>query len=141
MCRPPGEVDNKKYVSVVSSDTFSSFQQNGYHEDEDINFTPQNGYLEPEEMDTQEVKGTAKGKYETETHILTPTSFPFKLRKAGPPKKDLMGRIRDFKIPSPGEIKDGYLNSAFHKSLHQPLMVKSKVEKSDVLFSEYEILL
>jgi len=112
--RPPGEVDNKKYVSVVSSDTFSSFQQNGYHEDEDIDFTPQNGYLEPEEMDTQEVKGTAKGK------------------KAGPPKKDLMGRIRDFKIPSPGEIKDGYLNSAFHKSLHQPLMVKSKVEKSDV---------
>merc|ERR1712038_18037 len=60
--RPPGEVDSKKYVSVVSSDTFSSFQQNGYHEEEDIDFTPQNGYVEPEEMDTQEAKGTAKEK-------------------------------------------------------------------------------
>merc|ERR1719233_1480148 len=116
--RPPGEVDSKKYVSVVSSDTFSSFQQNGYHEEEDIDFTPQNGYVEPEEMDTQEAKGTAKGK------------------KAGVPKKDFMGRIQDSiknaRLPSPGEIKDGYLNSAFHKSLHQPLMVKSKVEKTDV---------
>merc|ERR1712013_215493 len=116
--RPPGEVDSKKYVSVVSSYTFSSFQQNGYHEEEDIDFTPQNGYVEPEDMDTQEAKDTAKGK------------------KAGAPKKDLMGRIQDSiknaRLPSPGEIKDGYLNSAFHKSLHQPLMVKSKVEKSDV---------
>jgi len=116
--RPPGEVDSKKYVSVVSSDTFNSFQQNGYHEEEDIDFTPQNGYVEPEEMDTQEAKSTAKGK------------------KAGVPKKDLMGRIQDSiknaRLPSPGEIKDGYLNSAFHKSLHQPLMVKSKVEKTDV---------
>jgi len=116
--RPPGEVDSKKYVSVVSSDTFNSFQQNGYHEEEDIDFTPQNGYVEPEEMDTQEAKSTAKGK------------------KAGVPKKDFMGRIQDSiknaRLPSPGEIKDGYLNSAFHKSLHQPLMVKSKVEKTDV---------
>merc|ERR1719233_375530 len=116
--RPPGEVDSKKYVSVVSSDTFNSFQQNGYHEEEDIDFTPQNGYVEPEEMDTQEAKGTAKGK------------------KAGAPKKDFMGRIQDSiknaRLPPPGEIKDGYLNSAFHKSLHQPLMVKSKVEKTDV---------
>ena len=51
-------------MSVVSSDTFSSFQQNGYHEEEDIDFTPQNGYVEPEDMDTQEAKDTAKGKYE-----------------------------------------------------------------------------
>ena len=40
--------------------------------------------------------------------------------------------IKNAKLPSPGEIKDGYLNSAFHKSLHQPLMVKAKVEKTDV---------
>ena len=40
--------------------------------------------------------------------------------------------IKNAKLPSPGEIKDGYLNSAFHKSLHQPLMVKTKVEKTDV---------
>jgi len=112
--RSPGEVDNKTYVSVVSSDDFNSFQQNGYHEDEDIDFTPQNGYLEPEDMDTHEVQSTAKGK------------------KAGAPKKDLMGKIAAWRLPSPGEIKEGYLNSAFHKSLHQPLMVKSKVEKTDV---------
>eukprot|EP00090_Calanus_glacialis_P017720 TRINITY_DN2752_c0_g1_i5.p1 TRINITY_DN2752_c0_g1~~TRINITY_DN2752_c0_g1_i5.p1 ORF type:complete len:1757 (-),score=501.37 TRINITY_DN2752_c0_g1_i5:475-5592(-) len=119
--RSPGEADNKTYVSVVSSDDFNTFQQNGYHEDEDIDFTPQNGYLEPEDMDTQEVQSTAKGK------------------KAGAPKKDLMGKIaaagsaiKNARLPSPGEIKEGYLNSAFHKSLHQPLMVKSKVEKTDV---------
>eukprot|EP00091_Calanus_sinicus_P009984 TRINITY_DN231_c0_g1_i13.p1 TRINITY_DN231_c0_g1~~TRINITY_DN231_c0_g1_i13.p1 ORF type:complete len:274 (-),score=76.27 TRINITY_DN231_c0_g1_i13:474-1295(-) len=112
--RPPGAPDNKTYVSVVSSDDFNTFQQNGYHEDEDIDFTPQNGYVEPEDMDTQEAQSTAKGK------------------KAGAPKKDLMGKIAAFRLPSPGEIKEGYLNSAFHKSLHQPLMVKSKVEKTDV---------
>ena len=52
---------------------------------------------------------------------------------------DLMGKLaaagsalKNARIPTPGEIKEGYLNSAFHKSLHQPLMVKSKVEKTDV---------
>jgi len=115
---PEGEADNKKYVSVVSSDDFNTFQQNGYHDDEDIDFTPQNGYLEPEDTETET---TAKGK------------------KSGAPKMDLMGKLaaagsalKNARIPTPGEIKEGYLNSAFHKSLHQPLMVKSKVEKTDV---------
>jgi len=119
--RSPGEADNKQYVSVVSSDDFNTFQTNGYHDEEDIDFTPQNGYLEPEDMDTQETQGAGKGK------------------KAGAPKMDLMGKIaaagsaiKNARLPSPGEIKDGYLNSAFHKSLHQPLMVKTKVEKTDV---------
>ena len=40
--------------------------------------------------------------------------------------------IKNARMPTPGEIKDGYLNSPFHKSLHQPLIVKSKVEKTDV---------
>lgn len=40
--------------------------------------------------------------------------------------------IKNTRMPTPGEIKDGYLNSTFHKSLHQPLIVKSKVEKTDV---------
>lgn len=60
-------------------------------------------------------------------------------RKAGAPKVDLMGKIaaagsaiKNARMPTPGELKEGYLNSAFHKSLHQPLMVKTKVEKSDV---------
>ena len=40
--------------------------------------------------------------------------------------------IKNARMPTPGEIKDGSLNSTFHKSLHQPLLVKSKVEKTDV---------
>jgi len=118
--RSPGETD-KKYVSVVSTEEFNTYQQNGYHDDEDIDFTPQNGYLEPEDMDTEDNQAASKGK------------------KAGAPKMDLMGKIvaagsaiKNARLPSPGEIKEGYLNSAFHKSFHQPLMVKSKVEKTDV---------
>merc|ERR1712106_742519 len=41
----PGDIDNKKYVSAVSSNEFNTYTQNGYHEEEDIDFTPQNGYL------------------------------------------------------------------------------------------------
>ena len=37
------------YVSVVSNDEMQSFQQNGYHDDEDIDFAPQNGYHYPED--------------------------------------------------------------------------------------------
>merc|ERR1719458_2458233 len=40
--------------------------------------------------------------------------------------------IKKARLPTPMELKEGYLNSAFHKSLHQPLIVKSKVEKADV---------
>merc|ERR1711973_120187 len=101
------------YVSVVSNDEMQSFQQNGYHDDEDIDFAPQNGYHYPEDD----------------------TEVPRKGKKSGAPKVDLMGKIaaiKNMKIPSPEEIKEGYLNSAFHKSLHQPLMVKAKVEKIDV---------
>merc|ERR1719483_2078300 len=116
--KSPGEVDTK-YVSVVSSDTFNTFQQNGYHDEEDdIDFTPQNGYLEPEDMDAQVNEGAGKGK------------------KAGAPKVNLMGKIgsaiKNARMPTPGEMKEGYLNSNFHKSLHQPLVVKTKVEKIDV---------
>ena len=40
--------------------------------------------------------------------------------------------IKNARIPSPGELKESYLNSDFHKSFQQPLMVKAKVEKSEV---------
>ena len=65
-------------------------------------------------------------------------------RKLKNPKKTkqqpaLMGKIaaagsaiKKARLPTPMELKEGYLNSAFHKSLHQPLIVKSKVEKADV---------
>merc|ERR1712223_834125 len=118
--RTPGESD-KHYVSVVSNDDFQAFQQNGYHDDEDIDFSPQNGYYDQEEEEEPRTVVNSKAK------------------KTGAPKVDLMGKIaaagsaiKNAKLPSPGELKGGYLNSAFHKSLHQPLMVKAKVEKTDV---------
>ena len=36
-------------MSVVTNDDFQAFQQNGYHDDEDIDFSPQNGYYSQEE--------------------------------------------------------------------------------------------
>ena len=46
--RSPGD-DESNYVSVVSNDEFAQFQQNGFHDDENIDFSPQNGYIDPEE--------------------------------------------------------------------------------------------
>ena len=114
----PGE----KYVSVVTNDDFANFQHNGHDNgDEEIDFTPQNGYVEPEDMEYEEV---GHGK---------------KAKAAKKAKPDLMGKIaaagtaiKKARLPTPGELKEGYLNSAFHKSLHQPLIVKAKVEKDDV---------
>merc|ERR1712088_794956 len=124
--RLPGAEDDK-YVSVVGRDELASFQRNGHNGDEfgdeDIDFTPQNGYVEPDDMEYEEV---GQG------------------RKLKNPKKEkqqpaLMGKIaaagsaiKKARLPTPMELKEGYLNSAFHKSLHQPLIVKSKVEKEDV---------
>ena len=50
--RTSGETD-KHYVSVVSNDDFHAFQQNGYHDDEDIDFSPQNGYYQEEEEEEE----------------------------------------------------------------------------------------
>ena len=116
-----------KYVSVVTNDDFASFQTNGNghrEEDEEIDFTPQNGYEEPEDMEYEEVGQGRK----------VIANKPIKKNKA-----DLMGKIaaagtamKKARLPTPGELKEGYLNSAFHKSLHQPLIVKAKVEKEEV---------
>merc|ERR1712013_540210 len=124
--RLPGEQDGK-YVSVVGRDDLASFQRNGHNGnengDEDIDFTPQNGYVEPDEMDYEEVGPGRK----------------LKNPKKGKQQPALMGKIaaagsaiKKARLPTPMELKEGYLNSAFHKSLHQPLIVKSKVEKEDV---------
>ena len=133
--RSPGDAQ-KNYVSTVSNDEFHEFQQNGYHDEEDIDFTPQNGYLDPEDDAPMPSKG--KWVFLKDTEIIL-TYFLFLVRKSGAPKVDLMGKIaaagtaiKNARLPSPGEIKEGYLNSSFHKSLHQPLIVKAKVEKSDV---------
>merc|ERR1712117_462454 len=124
--RLPGEQDGK-YVSVVGRDDLASFQRNGHNGnengDEDIDFTPQNGYVEPDEMEYEEVGPGRK----------------LKNPKKGKQQPALMGKIaaagsaiKKARLPTPMELKEGYLNSAFHKSLHQPLIVKSKVEKEDV---------
>merc|ERR1711962_969415 len=124
--RLPGEQDGK-YVSVVGRDDLASFQRNGHNGnengDDDIDFTPQNGYVEPDEMEYEEVGPGRK----------------LKNPKKGKQQPALMGKIaaagsaiKKARLPTPMELKEGYLNSAFHKSLHQPLIVKSKVEKEDV---------
>merc|ERR1711962_626640 len=41
-------------------------------------------------------------------------------------------KIKKARLPTAGELKEKYLNSAFHKSLNQPLMVKVRTEKPEV---------
>merc|ERR1711962_1138234 len=41
-------------------------------------------------------------------------------------------KIKKAGLPTAGELKEKYLNSAFHKSLNQPLMVKVRTEKPEV---------
>ena len=55
--RSPGDAADKNYVSTVSNDEFHGFQQSGYHDEEDIDFTPQNGYLDPEDDAPMPSKG------------------------------------------------------------------------------------
>jgi hypothetical protein len=104
----------KGEVSVVTSDDFAAFQgargTNGYHdEDEEMDFTPQNGYIDPDE---EEVDGNGR-------------------QSRSRAKAGFMDRISSFRIPSPGEMKDNFLNSNFNKSFHQTLSVKSKVEDQE----------
>merc|ERR1711990_645861 len=125
--RLPGAEDDK-YVSDVGRDDLASFQRNGHNGDEfgdeDIDFTPQNGYVEPDEMEYEEVGQGRKLKNPKKGNKQQPALMG-KIAAAGTAMKKA-------RLPSPMELKEGYLNSAFHKSLHQPLIVKSKVEKEDV---------
>ena len=56
------------------------------------------------------------------------------------PKVDMKAKMQDMnesikkaKMPKPQEIKDGYLNSNFHKSFHQQLAVHSRVVEPEEL--------
>ena len=40
--------------------------------------------------------------------------------------------IKHLHVPSPQEVKDGYVNSGFHKQFSQPLSVRTRVEEVDV---------
>jgi len=49
------------------------------------------------------------------------------------PKVDLKAKfaamnekVKKARMPSPHELRDGYLNSSFHKSFQQPLAVRSR---------------
>merc|ERR1712020_380999 len=89
----------------------------------DIDFTPQNGYVEPDDMGYEEV-GQGR-KLKNPKKVKQQPALMGKSAAAG-------SAIKKARLPTPMELKEGYLNSAFHKSLHQPLIVKSKVEKEDV---------
>merc|ERR1712012_1032495 len=103
--RLPGEQDGK-YASVVGRDDLASFQRNGHNGnengDEDIDFTPQNGYVEPDEMEYEEVGPGRK----------------LKNPKKGKQQPALMGKIaaagsaiKKARLPTPMELKEGYINS------------------------------
>ena len=40
--------------------------------------------------------------------------------------------MKHLRMPSPQEVKDGYVNSGFHKQFSQPLSVRTRVEEVDV---------
>ena len=40
--------------------------------------------------------------------------------------------LLSFRLPTATEMKENYINSSFHKSLHQPLVVKTRVEAVEV---------
>ena len=42
-------------------------------------------------------------------------------------------KVKRVRMPSPGEMVHGYLNSDFHKSFKQPLAVRTRVEDVDVV--------
>jgi hypothetical protein len=47
--------------------------------------------------------------------------------------------LLSFRMPTASEIKNNYINSNFHKSLNQPLVVKSRVELPEVQRSRQEL--
>jgi len=104
---------------------------NGHHYDseeydEDIDFEPQNGYTE--EMPPPITTDPKSGKKEKERKSREPVKMP---------KIDLrekMEKVKRVRMPSPGEMVYGYLNSEFHKAnFKQPLACKTRVEDIEVM--------
>jgi hypothetical protein len=53
------------------------------------------------------------------------------------PKVDLKSKlaamnekVKKARLPSPYELRDGYLNSSFHKSFQQPLAVRNRFDET-----------
>jgi len=125
--RTPGQEDGK-YVSVVTNDDFAVFRQNGHgeeYDEEDIDFTPQNGYESPEEIEMEFEDGKKIVRNPSKASRKSKPALSSKIASAG-------NKIKKARLPTAGELKEKYLNSAFHKSLNQPLMVKVRTEKPEV---------
>merc|ERR1711962_1978961 len=124
--RTPGQEDGK-YVSVVTNDDFAVFRQNGHgeeYDEEDIDFTPQNGYESPEEIKMEFEDGKKIVRNPSKASRKSKPALSSKIASAG-------NKIKKARLPTAGELKEKYLNSAFHKSLNQPLMVKVRTEKQE----------
>jgi hypothetical protein len=89
-----------------------------------VNGDHNNGDLEPEEDAASylEEEDDANGE---PTTVSKPTSLADRLSSA---KTALLS----FRLPTATEMRENYINSNFHKSLHQPLVVKTRVEATEV---------
>ncbi|CAB4056705.1 unnamed protein product [Lepeophtheirus salmonis] len=136
------KTDMAASVSSKVQDDFAAFSNpggnhNSHHsrleEEEEIDFTPQNGYI----LDEQAMEDL--GYIAVEDEDDNPSKKKRKSRerrnfKAGLQKSvgNFNSKIRSARLPSPHELKEGYMNSNLHKSFQQPLVARARVEKLDV---------
>jgi hypothetical protein len=94
------------------------------HSSNGVNGDHNNGDLEPEEDAASYLEEDAADDGEPTT-VSKPTSLADRLSSA---KTALLS----FRLPTATEMRENYINSNFHKSLHQPLVVKTRVEATEV---------
>ncbi len=104
-------------------------------EDVEIDFEPQNGYGEVPAYGGGNPGGAGSpgggGKKPKQKAMKEPRGRdPVKM-----PKVDIKGKFTNMgdkmkkaRMPSPHELQESYLNSAFHKSFKQPLAVRTRIE-------------
>merc|ERR1712228_351600 len=138
--QPEGEqlgakMSSNRAQTLTNDDFFQGATTNGHHYDseeydEDIDFEPQNGYTEemPPPLATHpaEPESGKKGKMKAAER---PSRDPIKM-----PKINLSEKVKKVRMPSPGEMVYGYLNSEFHRAnFKQPLACKTRVEDIEVM--------
>merc|ERR1712223_2107537 len=125
-----------EYVKSLLGATTNGHHYDSEEYDEDIDFEPQNGYTEdmppPLATYSQEPESGKKDKTKSMKASERPSRDPIKI-----PKIDLrekMEKVKRVRMPSPGEIVHGYLNSEFHRTnFKQPLACKTRVEDTEVM--------
>merc|ERR1712223_1478637 len=125
-----------EYVKSLLGATTNGHHYDSEEYDEDIDFEPQNGYTEdmppPLATYSQEPESGKKDKTKSIKASERPSRDPIKI-----PKIDLrekMEKVKRVRMPSPGEIVHGYLNSEFHRTnFKQPLACKTRVEDTEVM--------